>query len=152
MMLTVRSSEEDQVQGLDLGADDYLTKPFSPRTLLARVRALLRRTGVEKGAQVVAGDIALDPEFQTVGIRDGEPVRLTNLEYRLLQLLVSNAGSILPPERLMSHVWGHGERGDRQILKQLVRRLRRKIERDPSAPQYLVTVSGLGYLLRTEPE
>src|SRR5215203_6891492 len=88
MMLTVRSGEEDQVQALDLGADDYLTKPFSPRTLLARVRALLRRAGEEKPAPLSAGDIALDLERQAVSVAGRPPVRLTKLELRLLQLLL----------------------------------------------------------------
>jgi DNA-binding response OmpR family regulator len=151
MMLTVRASEEDQVQGLDLGADDYLTKPFSPRTLLARVRALLRRAGAEQVAPLVAGELALDVETQAVRVAGGSPVRLTNLEFRLLQLLLANAGHTLPAERLLSHVWGARGSGDRQLLKQLVHRLRQKVERDPSAPRYLVSVSGVGYLLRPVP-
>jgi DNA-binding response OmpR family regulator len=152
MMLTVRSAEEDQVQGLDLGADDYLAKPFSPRTLLARVRALLRRAGVEKPAPLSSGDLALDLETQSVRVRGGAPLRLTNLEARLLQFLLANGGHTLPLERLTSHVWGYRGMGDRQLLKQLVHRLRRKIEDDPSAPRYLVTVSGLGYALYPSPE
>jgi DNA-binding response OmpR family regulator len=152
MMLTVRSAEEDQVQGLDLGADDYLAKPFSPRSLLARVRALLRRAGVEKPAPLSSGDIALDLETQTVRVRGGAPVRLTNLEARLLQLLLANGGHTLPLERLTSHVWGDRGAGDRQLLKQLVHRLRRKIEHDPAVPRYLVTVSGLGYALHPSPD
>lgn len=147
MMLTVRTAEEDQVRGLDLGADDYLGKPFSPRTLLARVRALLRRVGVERPAPLTSGDLVLDLEAQSVRVRGGEWVRLTNLEARLLQLLLANGGHTLPLERLTSHVWGYRGLGDRQLLKQLVHRLRRKIEDDPTSPRYLVTVSGVGYAL-----
>lgn len=150
MMLTVRSGEEDQVQALDLGADDYLTKPFSPRTLLARVRALLRRAGAEKPAPLTAGDFTLEVERQTVAVKESPPVRLTKLELRLLQVLLANAGHTLPAERLLSHVWGARGAGDRQLLKQLVHRLRQKIEADAAEPRYLVTVSGIGYELRPE--
>jgi len=152
MLLTVRSSEEDQVRGLDLGADDYLTKPFSPRTLLARVRALLRRSGVEKPSPISAGDFTVDVEAQSVSIRDNPAVRLTSLELRLLQFLLANSGHPLPAERLATHVWGYRGMGDRQLLKQLVHRLRRKIEKDPSAPRYLLTVSGVGYLIHPAPK
>ncbi|HSS79536.1 MAG TPA: response regulator transcription factor [Thermoanaerobaculia bacterium] len=150
MMLTVRNAEEDQVQALDLGADDYLTKPFSPRTLLARVRALLRRGGVEKPAPLAAGDLMLDLELASVSVAGDKPVRLTRLELRLLQVLLANAGHTLPPERLLAHVWGSRGAGDRQLLKQLVHRLRQKIETDAAQPRYLVTVSGVGYALRAE--
>jgi DNA-binding response OmpR family regulator len=153
MMLTVRNAEEDQVQALDLGADDYLTKPFSPRTLLARVRALLRRAGgAEKRAPLVAGHFALDLEHQTVSVGGGAPVRLTRLELRLLQLLLANAGHTLPAERLLRHVWGTRASDDRQLLKQLVHRLRQKIEIDAAEPKYLVTVSGVGYALEAAGE
>jgi DNA-binding response OmpR family regulator len=152
MILTVRSSEEDQVEGLDSGADDYLTKPFSPRTLLARVRALLRRAGVERPAPLSSGDLVLDLEKQSVRVRGKAPARLTNLELRLLQLLLANGGHTLPLDRLTSHVWGDRGLGDRQLLKQLVHRLRRKIEEDPASPRYLVTVSGVGYALYPSPE
>jgi len=153
MMLTVRNAEEDQVQALDLGADDYLTKPFSPRTLLARVRALLRRSaGAEKPAPVLAGDFALDLEHQSVTVAAAPPVRLTRLEFRLLQLLLANAGHPLPTERLLRHVWGTRASDDRQLLKQLVHRLRQKIEIDAAAPRYLVTVSGVGYALEAAGE
>ncbi|HEU4325374.1 MAG TPA: response regulator transcription factor [Roseiflexaceae bacterium] len=149
MLLTVRSSEEDQVEGLDGGADDYLTKPFSPRTLRARVRALLRRAGIERPAALASGDLALDVEQQSVSLRDEPPIRLTNLEFRLLQYLLANAGHTLPSEKLTTHVWGYQGLGDRQLLKQLVHRLRQKIERDPAEPHYLITVAGVGYLLKT---
>ncbi|HEY8021987.1 MAG TPA: response regulator transcription factor [Thermoanaerobaculia bacterium] len=148
MMLTVRGAEEDLVQGLDLGADDYLTKPFSPRALLARVRALLRRAAIDKPAPLVAGDLALDLELQAVAVAGAPAVRLTNLELRLLQLLFANAGHTLPAERLLSHVWGLRGSGDRQLLKQLVHRLRQKLEADAAHPRYLVTVPGIGYELR----
>ena len=149
MMLTVRATEEDQVQALDQGADDYLTKPFSPRTLLARVRAMLRRGGIEAPTSVVSGDFSLDTENQTASVRGDQPVFLTKLEFRMLQLLVVNANRTLPAERLTSHVWGYRGTGDRQLLKQLVHRLRQKIEQDPASPSYLVTMPGVGYCLRT---
>ncbi len=149
MMLTVRNSEEDQVRGLDGGADDYLTKPFSPRTLLARVRALLRRAEIDRPSPLNSGDLTLDVERQAVSVRGGAPIRLTSLEFRLLQYLLENAGHTIPAERLTSHVWGYRGLGDRQLLKQLVHRLRQKIEQNPAEPQYVVTVSGIGYALQT---
>jgi DNA-binding response OmpR family regulator len=106
MMLTVRGEEADQVKGLDLGADDYLSKPFSPRTLSARVRALLRRGGSERPVQLSVGAIVLDPELQTVSVGGAAPVRLTKLEFRLLQLMIGAPNRTVPPERLMRHVWG----------------------------------------------
>jgi DNA-binding response OmpR family regulator len=154
MLLTVRNTEEDEVAGLDLGADDYLTKPFSPRTLLARVRALLRRgeAAAEAPRAYPAGDLTLDAENQAVSVRGAAPVRLTPLEFRLFQYLFVNAGHTLPTERLTQHVWGFHGAGDRTLLKQLVRRLRQKIEPDPSAPRYLQTVAGTGYVLQPEGE
>ena len=147
MMLTVRGEEADQVRGLDLGADDYLAKPFSPRTLLARVRAILRRGGAERPGPIGAGAIVLDPDLQTVTVGAAPPVRLTNLEFRLLQLMVAAPNRTVPPERLLRHVWGHRSTGDRQLLKQLVHRVRQKVEADPGDPRYLKTVSGVGYRL-----
>ncbi len=147
MMLTVRGEEADQVRGLDLGADDYLAKPFSPRTLLARVRALLRRRGPERPAPLGAGAIVLDPDLQTVSVGGAAPVRLTNLEFRFLQAMVATPNRTLPPERLVRHVWGHRATGDRHLLKQLVHRVRQKVETDPADPRYLRTVSGVGYRL-----
>ena len=146
MMLTVRGEEEDLVRALDLGADDYLTKPFSPRTLLARVKALLRRSGMESTAPLAAGRIALDLEEHTVRIGTATPVRLTKLELRLLQMLLANAGHAVGSDRLLVQVWGHRSGGDRQLLKQLVHRLRQKIEADPAAPALLRTAAS-GYKL-----
>ena len=148
MMLTVRSGEEDQVRGLDGGADDYLAKPFSPRTLLARVRALLRRAEIDRPAPLAAGDLTLDVERQMVSVSGAAPVRLTSLEFRLIQYLLANAGHTIPTEKLTTHVWGYRGVGDRQLLKQLVHRLRQKIERNPAEPEYVVTVAGVGYMLQ----
>ena len=147
MMLTARGEEEDLVRALDLGADDYLTKPFSPRTLLARVRALLRRAGLETGGELSAGTLRLDLESLVLHVGDAEPVKLTKLETRLLQILIANAGHVVATERLLTHVWGHRGSGDRQLLKQLVHRLRHKIEEDPAVPKVLQTESGAGYRL-----
>ena len=150
MMLTARGEEEDLVRALDLGADDYLTKPFSPRTLLARVKALLRRAGLESGGAMSAGRLSLDLEAHALRVGDAAPVKLTKLETRLLQILVANAGNVVSTERLLTHVWGHRGSGDRQLLKQLVHRLRQKIEDDPSEPAYLRTESGAGYRLTSD--
>jgi DNA-binding response OmpR family regulator len=147
MMLTARGEEEDLVRALDLGADDYLTKPFSPRTLLARVRALLRRAGLEAGGAMTAGTLRLDLEAHTLCLGDATPVKLTKLETRLLQILIANAGHVVSTERLLTHVWGHRGSGDRQLLKQLVHRLRHKLEADPAEPQLLQTDAGAGYRL-----
>jgi DNA-binding response OmpR family regulator len=151
MMLTARGEEEDLVRALELGADDYLNKPFSPRTLLARTKALLRRAGVEGSTTpVAAGRVSLDLDEHTVRIAMGEPVRLTKLELRLLQMLLSNAGRTVNSDRLLVQVWGHRNSGDRQLLKQLVHRLRQKIERDPANPELLQTAAGSGYKLVVE--
>jgi len=149
MMLTVRGEEEDLVRALGLGADDYLTKPFSPRTLLARIQALMRRAGMESTNVLEVGRVALDPEEHTVRIAAGEPVRLTKLELRLLQMLLANAGHTVSSDRLLVQVWGHRSGGDRQLLKQLVHRLRQKIEADPAAPVLLRTAAA-GYKLIVE--
>ncbi|HUA23284.1 MAG TPA: response regulator transcription factor [Steroidobacteraceae bacterium] len=150
MMLTVRGEEEDLVRALELGADDYLTKPFSPRTLLARAKALLRRAGTESASVLSSGTLTLDPDEHTVRIGEGEAIRLTKLELRLLQMLLANAGRTVSSDRLLVHVWGHRGSGDRQLLKQLVHRLRQKIELDPATPQRLQTASGAGYKLVTD--
>ena len=148
MMLTARGEEEDLVRALELGADDYLTKPFSPRTLLARVKALLRRAGIESSDTLTAGALSLDLESQTLNFADGESLRLTRLETRLLQILVAKAGHVVSAEQLLAHVWGHRGSGDRQLLKQLVHRLRQKLERAAPGHDPLQTEPGVGYRLK----
>jgi DNA-binding response OmpR family regulator len=149
MMLTARGGEEDLVKAIELGADDYLSKPFSPRTLVARVKALLRRSGVETTTLDNAGVIKLDANEHTVQVGAQSPLRLTKLELRLLQMLLANAGHTVNSDRLLMHVWGHKSAGDRQLLKQLVHRVRQKIEADPSNPRYLQTAN-VGYKLVVE--
>ena len=147
LMLTVRSEEQDVVRALSLGADDYLTKPFSPRILIARIRALLRRAGVEAEGAVTFGPLTLQVEELTLEGLGREPIRLTRLEMRLLQVLIGHAGRTVPTERILSHVWGNRAGGNRQLLKQLVHRLRQKIESDPAEPKLLCTVPNAGYAL-----
>jgi len=150
MILTVRGEEEDLVKALELGADDYLNKPFSPRTLIARVKALLRRSGVEAtAAPMAAGRVRLDVDEYTVQVGNKEAIKLTKLETRLMQMLLANAGHTIGSDRLLLQVWGHKGAGDRQLLKQLVHRVRQKIELDPAIPQLLQTAAS-GYKLVVE--
>jgi DNA-binding response OmpR family regulator len=151
MMLTARGEEQDLVRALDLGADDYLTKPFSPRTLLARVMALLRRARVEHNTgPTTVGRITLDADDSCVRIGNGRPITLTKLEMRLLQALLAQPGRAIHSDRLLVQVWGHRGSGDRQLLKQLVHRLRHKIEPNPGLPQLLQTAAISGYKLVVE--
>ena len=148
MMLTARGEEEDLVRALDLGADDYLTKPFSPRTLLARVQGAAAPRRARSGRRNDRRPRARSTsKAHALRVGDAPPVKLTKLESRLLQILMANAGHVVSTERLLTHVWGHRGSGDRQLLKQLVHRLRQKIEGDPPAPRYLQTESGAGYQL-----
>lgn len=147
LMLTVRNAEEDMVSGLDLGADDYITKPFSPRTLLARIRAVLRRIGEVPADDLTLGDFTLDLDRQEVRRASEASIKLTPLEFRLLHYLLVNQNHVLSNDNLIEHVWGYSDTGDKMLLKQLVRRLRRKIERDPATPRYLHNVAGVGYVL-----
>jgi DNA-binding response OmpR family regulator len=147
IMLTARSEEADVVRALALGADDYLSKPFSPKILIARVKALLRRAGADASDAVTVGSLALDvPELTLSGLTRGA-VRLTPLEARFLQLLFAHAGRTVSTDRLLIHVWGNRAGGNRQLLKQLVHRLRQKIEDDPAEPRLVRNVPNAGYML-----
>ena len=145
LMLTARNEEEDVVRALGIGADDYLSKPFSPKILLARVRALLRRVGLEAEETVAFRGLSLDAAELTLrGLPSGD-VRLTPLEARFLQLLLAHGGRTVPTDRLLVHVWGNRAGGNRQLLKQLVHRLRHKVETDPASPRLIKTVPNAGY-------
>jgi DNA-binding response OmpR family regulator len=145
IMLTVRGEEEDVIQGLAQGADDYISKPFSPRQLVARIQAVLRRTGRALVPSIRQfGPLILDPSRREVRIGSAEPISLTALECRLLDYLLLNAGHILTTETIIDRVWGP-EGGSRDTLRQLVRRLRLKIEPDPAQPSFIQTVPGVGY-------
>jgi two-component system response regulator RegX3 len=147
IMLTARDSEIDKVVGLELGADDYVTKPFSSRELVARVRAVLRRGTEpedEASAALEAGRVRMDVERHVVTV-DGEQLAMPLKEFELLEMLLRNAGRVLTRGQLIDRVWGADYVGDTKTLDVHVKRLRAKIEPDPGAPRYLVTVRGLGY-------
>jgi two-component system response regulator RegX3 len=149
IMLTAKDAEVDKVVGLELGADDYVTKPYSARELVARIRAVLRRRGdVETPVEsaLEAGPVRMDVERHVVSV-DGEPVALPLKEFDLLELLMRNAGRVLTRVQLIDRVWGSDYVGDTKTLDVHVKRLRAKIEPDPANPKYLVTVRGLGYKL-----
>jgi DNA-binding response OmpR family regulator len=148
IMLTVRQDEHDRIRGLDLGADDYIAKPFSPRELLSRIRALLRRAFMPPPARkseiVVDKDLKIDFARREVIVR-GQKVTLRPTEYRLLYHLVNNAGRLLTHETLLSKVWGREYRDEAHYLRLYITYLRQKIEKDPAHPQYILTERGVGY-------
>ena len=147
IMLTAKDTEIDKVVGLELGADDYVTKPYSARELVARMRAVLRRgTEAEPSADgaLTAGPVRLDVDRHVVAV-DGEPVSLPLKEFDLLELLLRNAGRVLTRGQLIDRVWGADYVGDTKTLDVHVKRLRAKLEPDPANPRYLLTVRGLGY-------
>ena len=147
LMLTVRDTTLDKVRALDLGADDYLTKPFDHLELLARLRALLRRSSgpsVLPGPDFDLGDLSLDSDTHEVRVR-GEVVRLTSTEYRLLAVLVRHAGTVLPHRYLLEQVWGPEYVGADHYLKVFVGRLHRKLDKDPAQPRYIRSEWGVGY-------
>ncbi|MEZ5186991.1 MAG: response regulator transcription factor [Candidatus Nanopelagicales bacterium] len=150
IMVTAKDSEIDKVVGLELGADDYVTKPFSSRELVARIRAVLRRRTPEPSGReetmLTAGNIQMDVDRHVVTV-DGEAVKLPLKEFELLEMLMRNLGRVLTRGQLIDRVWGSDYVGDTKTLDVHVKRLRSKIEANPAEPKTLVTVRGLGYKL-----
>jgi two-component system response regulator RegX3 len=151
IMLTARGDEADRIVGLELGADDYVTKPFSAREVVARIRAVLRRAGREtdggpQTGRMEVGDLALDPASREVSLA-GEPVELTRKEFDLLELLMRNAGAVVTRERLLDEVWDVNWFGSTKTLDVHVSALRRKLGEDPNQPRLLHTVRGVGFRL-----
>ena len=150
IMVTAKGSEIDTVVGLEVGADDYVTKPYRLRELVARMRAVLRRRAVDTPARTASGevlevgDVRLDPERHEVEVR-GEQVKLPLKEFELLEILLTNAGRVLPRDTLIDRVWGTDYVGDTKTLDVHVKRLRAKVEDDPASPSRSVTIRGLGY-------
>ncbi len=148
MIVSPEREEEYILQALDRGVDDYLVKPHTPRMLAARVRTLLRRTRpvpLSVLGPITLQGLTLDPEQRLVVTPDGSTVHLTNLEFRLLFLLMRNPERVVPSETIVERVWGYGGEGETALVKNLVSRLRHKVEPDPAKPRYIKTVPGIGY-------
>ncbi len=148
IMLTAKGEEDDRVRGLEWGADDYVTKPFSPRELVSRVRAVLRRLETTEGgaSSVIEVDERLKLDFKRREVWvDGELIQLRPTEYRLLYHLVQNAGWVLTHEQILTKVWGYEYRDEPHYVRLYVNYLRKKIEQDPAKPKYILTERGVGY-------
>jgi DNA-binding response OmpR family regulator len=148
MLVAPAKDEEYILKALDLGVDDYLAKPHSPQMLVARAKVLLRRAQpvpLSALGPVTVQGLTLDPEQHLVTMPEGSTVRLTNMEFRLLYLLMRNPDRVIPTETIVERVWGYGGRGEATLVKNLVSRVRRKVEPDPSNPRYVRTISGIGY-------
>ncbi|HZP25475.1 MAG TPA: response regulator transcription factor [Dehalococcoidia bacterium] len=152
LLITGKDSDADKVTGLEMGADDYIVKPFSPEELAARVRAVLRRSiGTQETERLLqAGDVEIDLTRRLV-VKNGEPVVLTRTEWMLLQHLAANVGRVMLNSELLSKVWGPEYSDDVQYLRVWISRLRRKLEQDPSEPTIIKTMQGIGYILHAEP-
>ena len=149
IMVSAKGGEIDTVVGLEVGADDYVTKPYRIRELVARIRAVLRRAPVDGAGDLgpgglAVGDVVLDPDEHTVALA-GEPLALPLKEFELLRVLLANAGRVLPREMIIDRVWGSDYVGDTKTLDVHIKRLRSKIEPDPAVPTRIVTIRGLGY-------
>jgi len=150
VMLTVREEEDDKVEALDAGADDYVTKPFQIRELTARLRSIIRRSKtptVASNSPVVVGSLMLDPDRHRVE-KMGQEVRLTPKEFKMLRYLMEHAGRPIPHNRLLISIWGSEYGNEREYLRVLVNQLRKKIEDDPARPEYILTESHIGYRFR----
>lgn len=152
ILLTAKGTDSDKIMGLELGADDYLPKPFNPEELMARVRAVLRRSQMREATgtsnKLVCGNIVIDLDRRTVYV-NGKAVVLSRTEWQLLQQLCANAGRVMLHEDLLTRTWGPEYRDDVQYLRVWISRLRQKLEENPAEPKYIRTVQGIGYILES---